>query len=85
METLTLKIDNPVILDALDTAVRQGVSAQSYLLGLVETSILSQRSFEELAEPMARDFDASGMSEDEFDALIEEERQAIWNEHHHKQ
>jgi len=85
METLTLNIDNPVILNAMAEAVRQGVSAQTYLLGLVETSILSQRSFEELAEPMAQDFDASGMSEDEFDVLIEEERQAIWNERHPQQ
>lgn len=85
METLTLEINSPIILDALANAVRQGVPAQSYLLGLVETSLLSQRSFEELAEPMAQDFDASGMSEDELDALIEEERQAIWNERHGQQ
>ncbi|NOT60350.1 MAG: hypothetical protein HOP19_09015 [Acidobacteria bacterium] len=60
-------------------------SAQAYLLGWVETFILSQWSSKELAELMARDFDASGMSEDEFDDLIEEVRQGIWNERHHQQ
>jgi hypothetical protein len=45
MQTLTLEINNPVILEALTAAVRQGISAQSYLLGLVETSLLSQQSF----------------------------------------
>ena len=38
METLTLNIDNPVILNALADAERQGVAAQSYLLGLVQTA-----------------------------------------------
>ena len=45
-----------------------------------DLAILSRQQFEELAEPMAKDFDASGMSEDEFETLIEEERQIIWSE-----
>ena len=85
METLTLEISSPIILDALANAARQGVPAQSYLLDLVETSLLSQRSFEELAEPMAQGFDAGDLSEDELDALIEQERQAVWNEKHGRQ
>lgn len=82
METLTLEINSPIILEALARAARQGVPPQSYLLGLVETSLLSQRSFEELAEPLAQSFDESGLSEDELEALIDEERQALWQERH---
>lgn len=44
METVTLEINNPVILSALANEARRGVPAQSYLIGLVETSILSQQS-----------------------------------------
>jgi hypothetical protein len=44
METVTLEISNPVILSALANAARRGVPAESYLLGLVETSILSQQA-----------------------------------------
>ena len=81
METLTLEISNPMTLnDIAAAAARKGVPAKTFLLDLVETGLLAQRTFEELAEPMARSFDESGMSEDELDALIEEERQSIWNE-----
>lgn len=45
METVTLEINNPIILSALANAARRGVPAQSYLLSLVETSILSQQPF----------------------------------------
>ena len=38
METLTLNIDDPIILSALADAARQGVAAQSYLLGLVQSA-----------------------------------------------
>jgi hypothetical protein len=86
METLTLEINNPMTLHEIATAAaRKGVPAKAYVLELVEMALLSQRTFEELAEPMAQSFDESGMTEDELDALIEEERQTIWNERHGKQ
>jgi hypothetical protein len=86
METLTFEINNPAtVQDIAAAAARKGMSAKAYVLDLVETALLSQRSFEELAEPLAQSFEASGMTEDEFDALIEAERQAIWNEKHGKQ
>jgi hypothetical protein len=85
METLTLEISNPMTLsDIAAAAARKGVPVKAYVLDLVEMALLSQRTFEELAEPMAQSFDASGMTEDELDALVEEERQAIWNERHGK-
>lgn len=85
METLTLEISNPAILhDLTAAAARQGVPVKAFVLDLVETALLSQQSFEEIAEPLAQSFDERGMSEAEFDALIEEERQAIWDERHGK-
>ncbi len=53
METVTLEINNPVILGALAQAARQGVPAPSYLLGLLETSILSQPSLVAPSSPQA--------------------------------
>ncbi len=83
MDTLTVQISNPETVHALtETARRHGLPPEKYALELLETALLSQQPFEVLAEPFAQSFDDSGMSEDEFDALIEEERQAIWNEKH---
>ena len=40
----------------------------------------SAPSFDELMAPIAEDFGHSGMSEEDLDALVEHERQAIWDE-----
>ena len=81
MNTLTVQISNPeTLVTIVETAKRQGVTPEKYALELLETAILSQRPFEIVAEPFALSFDESEMSEDEFDALIEAERQAVWDE-----
>ena len=83
MDTLTVQISNPETIHAItEKARRHGIAPEKYALELLETALLSQQPFEALAEPFAQSFDDSGMSDDEFDALIEEERQAIWNEKH---
>jgi len=47
---------------------------------LIETEILSQKSFTEILAPIRKDFRDSGMSEDDLDTLVERERQAMWEE-----
>ena len=85
MEALTLEISNPVTLETIATAAAsKGISAGDYALDVLETALLSHRPWEELVEPFAQSFDESGLSEDEIDALIEKERQAIWDEKHRK-
>ena len=61
-----------------------GKSAEEYARTLIEAEILSLKSFDEILQPIRDDFAASGMTEDELDALVEEERQAIWEEKHAK-
>lgn len=86
METLTVEINNPSTIQAIAAAASQhGVTAKSYVLGLLEEALLSQKSFEEIVEPLAQSFDESQMTEEELDALIEAERQAIWDEKHSQQ
>lgn len=81
MDTLTVQISNPETVHTIaETAKRQGTTPEKYVVQLVETALLSQQPFEILVEPLAQSFDESGMTEEEFEALIEEERQAIWNE-----
>jgi hypothetical protein len=47
---------------------------------LIETEILSQKSFGEILAPIRRDFRDSGMSEDDFDSVVASERRAMWEE-----
>jgi len=42
----------------------------------------SPPSFEETMAPIAADFRGSGMIEEDLDALVEQERQAMWDEKH---
>ena len=47
-----------------------------------ETAIASGIKFDEIAEPLRQDFKASGMSEEDFDRMIDEVRDDIWAEQH---
>lgn len=57
-----------------------GKSAEDYLRALIEAEILSQKTFSEILAPIRQDFRDSGMTEDELDALVENERQTMWEE-----
>lgn len=59
---------------------RSGRSAEDYLRTLIETEILSQKSFGEILAPIRKDFRDSGMTENELDSLVKNELQAMWEE-----
>jgi SOS-response transcriptional repressor LexA len=59
---------------------RNGQSAEDYLRVLIETEILSQKTFSEILAPIRKDFRESGMTEDELDSLIQNGREALWEE-----
>jgi hypothetical protein len=83
MQTLVLEIRDLETVQAIEeTAKQQGKSPVEYALDLLKTALLAQKSFEEIVEPLAQNFDESGMTEEEFDELIERERQALWEEKH---
>jgi len=83
MQTLSLEIRDPETVQAIVEAARQqGKDPVDCALDLLKTALLARRPFEEIVEPVARSFDESGMTEEEFDELIERERQALWEEKH---
>ncbi len=85
MQTGTLEISGipSEVLKALtERAQRHGKTSAVYVRELIEADILASRSFAEILAPIREDFQKSGMREDEFDTLIEEERQALWEEKH---
>lgn len=82
METMTLTIEVPqsvgVILE--EKARNQGKDVSEYVENLIEKDIDSQKTLDEILAPIRRNFAASGMTEEDLDALVESERQAIWEE-----
>ena len=83
MQTLVLEIRDLETVQAIEeTAKQQGKSPVEYALDLLKTALLAQKPFEEIVEPLAQNFDESGMTEEEFDELVERERQALWEEKH---
>jgi hypothetical protein len=80
-ETIEISGLPPGTKDALsELGKSSGKSAEDYLRMLIEAEILSQRPFREILAPVRQDFRDSGMTEDELDALVESERQAMWEE-----
>ena len=61
-----------------------GKSAEEYARIIIEAEILSRQSFDDILRPVREDFAVSGMTEDELDKLVEEERQIIWETKHGK-
>ncbi len=57
-----------------------GRSLEDYLRELIEIEVLSQQPFREICAPIREQFRQTGLTEEEFDDLIERERQALWEE-----
>lgn len=81
MQTITLEINEPETVQALvKIAQQRGKQPEAFILDLLEVEILAAQSFDEIAAPIRADFHRSGMTEEEFDELIEQARQANWEE-----
>lgn len=59
---------------------RRGKSADDYLRDLIQSNLLSEKTFSEILEPIRRSFDESGMSEAELDALFAAAREKVYQE-----
>ena len=68
----------------IDTlAERSGQDRAQFIISFLrERLIRPVPPFEEMTKPLADDFSRSGMTEEDLDALVEHERQAMWDEHH---
>ncbi len=82
METMTLTIQVPQNIGAIleVKAKNQGKDVAEYVENLIEKDIESKKALDEILAPIRRNFAESGMTEDDLDALIESERQAMWEE-----
>lgn len=64
-------------------AKQRGQSREQFIVNFLQEQLTgSAPLFDELMAPIAEDFRRSGMTEEDLDTLIEQERQALWDEKH---
>jgi hypothetical protein len=54
-----------------------GKTAEEYVRTLIEVEVLARRPFSEILAPIRQSFQASGISEDELDAVVERAREKL--------
>jgi hypothetical protein len=65
-------------IDAL--AGRRGQDRAQFIVSFLQEQLdRSTLSFDDMMAPIAEDFRRSGMTEDDLDALVKQERQALWD------
>ncbi|MBX9582600.1 MAG: hypothetical protein K2X87_20020 [Gemmataceae bacterium] len=78
--TLTLELPAPLRRRLEDKAAADGTTVEAAAVALLEKAAPPDKTFAEICAPFAAEFAASGMTEEELDALIEEARQEVWEE-----
>ena len=81
--TLTIRVSPDTGARLREKARSKGQDVVEYVEVMV-TEQARQPTLDELLAPVRADFAASGMTEDELDALLNSERQAMWEEKHGK-
>ena len=84
--TLTIQLPEPVERRLAEKAARDGKSVETLASELIEKAIApeNEKTFAEILAPFRQEFAESGMTEEEWDAMIEEAREEIWQEKHGK-
>ena len=67
-----------------EEATARGVSVSEFLSEMLERAVERRTSFAEVSEPFAAAVSASGLTDAEFDSLVEELRDEVWREQHAK-
>lgn len=82
METMTLTIQVPknIGIALEEKAKNDGKELIEYVEGLLEKDVDRLKTLDEILAPIRRNFAESEMSEEDLDALIESERQAMYED-----
>ena len=81
--TLSVLVPLPADLaHAIDALAKQrGQDRVEFIVGFPSRTAKSLRTtFEEMMMPIAENFRQNGMTEEDLDALVEQEQQAMWDE-----
>ncbi len=82
--SLTLELSSDVEAALEEVATGRGMSSEEFARNLIVQGVFRKppRPWAEIAAPIPEDFKASGMTEEELDALVEEAREEIYFEQH---
>ena len=78
---ITISVSKEVESALAQKAAARGQDLKAFIENMIRTQVM-RPLLEEILAPVRQDFAESGMSEDELDALVESERQAMWEEKH---
>ena len=79
---LTIELSSEVESALAEMATRRGVSSEEVARRFIAQGVLRKppRPLAEIAAPVSADFTASGLTESDLDALVEEAREEIYFE-----
>ena len=83
--TLTIQLSEAVERQLTDRAMKAGKSVENVARELIEQGMAPQKSLDEILAPFRAEFAQSGMTESEWDAMIEEAREEVWQATNGKQ
>jgi len=79
MESITLELTPEVVRRISERASKAGTDAEAYMAGIIEREAVMQ-TFDEILAPVRQGFAESGLSEDEWTEIFEEELGAVREE-----
>jgi hypothetical protein len=79
--TITINLSSEQERRLAERAARAGQEVVAYVHHLIDRDIDTE-SLDIILAPLRRDFEASGMTDDDLATLVEEVREDIWREQH---
>jgi len=77
---LTIELNPETEAKLKDRAVALGFEVDDYVESLIEKDLDKSKTLDEIFAPVRREFEESGMSEDELDDLIYQARREVYAE-----
>ena len=68
--TLTIRLSPETERWLTAEATAANITPEAFAAGLIETAKPREKTFAEICEPIRREFETSGMTEEELDALV---------------
>lgn len=78
--TITIRLSSDEECRLSERASQNGQDVVEYIRRLIEKDIQTTATLDEILAPVRKQFEESGMSDDDLDALVDEVREEIWQE-----
>lgn len=78
--TLTIELSEGVERKLAEKASRSGSTPAHFVADLVEKAVAPELTLSEILAPIRQEFAESGMTEEEWDEMMEAAREEVWQE-----